>query len=236
MASRKDFLAATALGALAPAAAAASTPAPDAKHNAKPAGGAPHFAFDLASFDAALATQASHKHLFTATKIDGGTVFEAMRNTLKAYRDIGIAWTDVLPVAVLYHGASIALGFDDSIWKSYFLPVARKHRKSPDDAVKDVLSIVTATTTGNPAMQKQGGDWDSSIPSLVADAGARIFICNNATGGFASYLARETGKHEDAVYEDLAHHLVPGAMLVPAGVWAVHAVQERRFTLLEATL
>jgi hypothetical protein len=39
-----------------------------------------------------------------------------------------------------------------------------------------------------------------------------------------------------AAYAKLASNLVPHAMLVPAGVWAVHALQEARFTYEQVTL
>jgi hypothetical protein len=48
--------------------------------------------------------------------------------------------------------------------------------------------------------------------------------------------ATTLGKPFDDVYSDFAHHLVNNAMLVPAGVWAVHAIQEQRFTLLQTSL
>jgi intracellular sulfur oxidation DsrE/DsrF family protein len=38
------------------------------------------------------------------------------------------------------------------------------------------------------------------------------------------------------VYDRLTKALVPSASVVPAGVWAVHAIQERRFTYLQTTL
>jgi hypothetical protein len=35
-----------------------------------------------------------------------------------------------------------------------------------------------------------------------------------------------------AIHDDLAAHFLPGAFLVPAGVAAINAAQEARFTLL----
>ena len=89
---------------------------------------------------------------------------------------------------------------------------------------------------GNPCLHKTGGDDDTSIESLVADAGARIFMCNCATEGVASVIARKLGKNAADVYKTMSTHLVPNAMLVPAGVWAVHAVQERHYTFLPTSL
>lgn len=61
-------------------------------------------------------------------------------------------------------------------------------------------------------------------------------MCNHATEGVASGVARKLGKNPADVYKTMSTHLVPNAMLVPAGVWAVHAVQERHYTFLPASL
>ena len=194
--------------------------------------------FDLGAFDLSLATTATHKHLFTSVKIDGGEVFGAMRGTLDAYVGMGISLKDVKPAAVLYHGAAIALGFDDVAWNEFFLPLLAQN--ATDDRTievkKDFETVVDPKKKGNPCLHKTGGDYDTSIESLVADAGARIYMCNHATEGVASIVARKLGKNASDVYETMKTHLVPNAMLVPAGVWAVHAVQEKRYTLLPTSL
>jgi hypothetical protein len=164
-------------------------------------------------------------------------VLGAMRNTLNAYRDIGISLTEVRPVAVLYHGLSVTLGFDDTIWNEYFIPIfAAKGKHISDEADKDFDSVYDAKKRGNPCLHKQGGREDTSIESLVADAGARFFVCNNATDGFARFVAKHLNKSAVDVYDNLVAHLGPNTTLVPAGVWAVHAIQERRYTVEQCSL
>jgi hypothetical protein len=240
MSTRKTFLASSAaLAALVPAAAVAANPS--SAPSAAPASPEPKMAplnFEIAAFDLALATAALHKHLFTSVQIDGGEVFGAMRGTLDAYAGMGVSLKDVKPAAVLYHGFAIALGFDDKVWNELFLPLLALNAADTHsiDLKKDFDTVVDPKKKGNPCLHKTGGDADSSIESLVADAGARIFMCNHATEGAASILARKLGKNAADVYKTMSTHLVPNAMLVPAGVWAVHAVQERHYTLLPTSL
>ena len=237
MQTRSDFIASGTVALLAPA--AGKTPAPLASPSPSPSPepSLPPLHFDVPAFNAILDVAAPHRHLFGATKLDGGLVFGQMRGTLNAYRDIGVSLRDVRPVAVLYHGLSVTLGFDDTVWNEYFIPVlAPQGKKNGDEEAKDFNSIYDAKKRGNPCLHKQGGNDDTSIESLVADAGARFFVCNNATKGFARYIARHLHKPPVAVYNDLTAHLVPNCALVPAGVWAMHAIQERRYTLLQSTL
>ncbi len=231
MQTRFDFLAAGTFAALTPAlASAAATPA-SPKPSPEPS--MPPLHFDLAGFNSILAVPAPHRHLFASTKLDGGAVLAAMRNTLNAYVDVGISLHDVFPVATMYHGASVLLAFDDAMWNEYFIPLRAKG-PSQREFFKDFDTVYDAKTHGNPCLHKKGGHEDTSVESLVADAGARFFICNNATVGFARFIAGRLKKQAVAVYNDLASHLVPNGALVPAGVWAVHAIQERKYTLLQA--
>lgn len=242
MQTRSEFLANGTLAFLAPAAAgkpggASPLPSPSPSASPSPEPSLPPLHFDLAAFDTTLNVAAPHRHLFASIKLDGGLVLGQMRNTLNAYHDIGIPMADVRPVAVFYHGLSVTLGFDDTAWNEYFIPLFGPKAKHPDsDTAKDFNSVYDAKKRGNPCLHKQGGSDDTSIEALVADAGARFFVCNNAAKGFARYIARHLGKPVGEVYGTLATHLVPNASLVPAGVWAVHAIQERRYTLLQSTL
>jgi intracellular sulfur oxidation DsrE/DsrF family protein len=218
MQTRKDFLAAGAVAALLPVAANAAAPAPSASPAAHEK---TDFVFDLAAFDAATSRPAQHRNAFASTKIDDGTVLRAVENTLDAYESVKVPLSSVLPAVVLYHGSSIAMAFDDAIWKEYLIPSIPK---APEDLRADIAGYAKAT--GNPFPQ---------VGKLVSK-GTLFFVCNNATLGFATFIGRLRGEETDAVYARLAGGLLPGASLVPAGVWAVHALQERRFTYLQTTL
>jgi intracellular sulfur oxidation DsrE/DsrF family protein len=76
---------------------------------------------------------------------------------------------------------------------------------------------------------------EASVESLVK-GGTIFFACNNATQGFAHLLASIAKSPPRAMYDRLVAGLVPGASLVPAGVWAVHALQDRHYTYLQTTL
>jgi hypothetical protein len=156
---------------------------------------------------------------------------------LDAYQEIGIPLTDVHTVAVFYHGVSVLLAFDDAMWKKYFIPLQPKDKSNLTNLEKDFATVYQAgKTTGNPCLHKTGTKDDSSIETLIRMVNARFFACNNATKGFAGYIARTLKLDPLAVYRDLASHLVPNAMLVPAGVWAVPAIQERLYTYQQSTL
>jgi len=228
MATRKDFLASGTLAALAPVvatAAPASTPAPS------PSGDElPPFEFNREAFDAIVRGDAKHRHSFASTKLANGTVLGAIQSTLNAYSGpLHESVASVATAAILYHGASITLAFNDDAWNKYFIPSLAGAPKSVKD---DVGTPVIGS--GNPYLRADKSD-DPTVPSLVAK-GTTFFVCNNALSGFSHIAASTLKRPVTSVYADLKGMLVKGAMLVPAGVWAVGALQEAGYTYLQTTL
>ena len=229
MTTRKDFLAAgTALGAFTPQIAlAGASPSPSPAPTEAPL---PALNFDLTAFDKSLAKPAKHRHMFGSKKLSNGDVFSNMQGTIFAYDSLGIPLSEVALAGVFYHGISVYLAYDDTIWKKYIIPGLPTDKTKASALESDVLSV--NPKGGNPCLHGKGDTDDQSIETLVAQTGMRLYVCNRATSGLARGFARKYKLDPVEVYKDIAAHLVPNAMLVPAGVWAVHAVQERGYTYL----
>lgn len=231
MTSRKSFLIASAAVAAALPAVAEAAPASATTPAAKPGDvDWPKFPFDLKAFDAQLNGPQPHKHLFTSVEIEHGTVLAMVGNTMMAYDDLSVAADTVLPAAVLYHSSGVLLGFDDHIWDTYVLPASKKPALIPrmKPVLEQITSYVKPDQKGNPATGK--------IAEQTKKFGLRIYLCNEATRGFAEYIATQLNLKPLDVYAEMATHLQPNTMLTPTGVWAVHAVQQRGFTLLPVTV
>lgn len=227
MSTRKEFILASSLAAAAaPSLALADTAA---KSAAPTQANLPPFVFDRAAFDAVVARPAKHRHSFASVKIDDGVIFEAMTNVLDAYeQSLGEKPASVTSAAVLYHQTSIFMGFNDRAWNDIFIPAASSGRFAEVAQVK--------AGSGNPYLHaKPGGSRDASIETLTK-RGAVYFVCNNAAMGNAFALAGALGRSARDVYAEMAENLVPEATLVPAGVWAIHGLQEAHFTYEQISL
>jgi hypothetical protein len=218
--SRRTFVVAAATAA----AAAAPCPAPAAPAAALATADAfdtVPYHFDLAAFTAALEQPYPHRQLFAAVSFaDAATMLGLMRNSLRAYADpLGFnAGPAGLHVAgVLYHGYSVLLSLDDPMYAKYPLGELLPEPK---------------TLHGNPNA--------ASVRALASGNAALFFVCNNALSGVAGTLAKKmapagavvTRDQVVAIHGDLVAHFLPGAMLVPAGVAAINAAAEARFTQL----
>ena len=217
MTTRRDFIAASTSIALLPAAAAA-TPAP-----ASAATDDLTFTFDRTRFDAILNKPARHKQCFGATKIAGGEVLALMLNSIKAYDDYLKEGAGALqPVAVLYHGNAIGIALNNAAWNELLIPFLQK---TPVMA-KDIPEAKPGK--GNPYLARQ-------VPDLVA-RGASFFVCHNAIAGVTYALSEGLGPPAGQIHEALMAAIVPGALVVPAGVMAINACQEAHFTYIQTSV
>jgi intracellular sulfur oxidation DsrE/DsrF family protein len=170
-------------------------------------------AFDRAAFEARARLPFRHRQAFAAARVADGAVLGFMYNSLNAYETgFGEGPGTLHAAAVLYH-TGVALALDDDAWRT--LGVADAVRKNGD-------RISAAATDGHPFLRSPQ-DW--AIVDLQRRH-ASFFVCQNALGDLARRL--------NVTLDALQNHLLPGMMMVPAGVAAVNALQEEHFTLFTA--
>ena len=116
MTTRKDFLEATPLLALTPAMLgdAPAQAKPPSKKTAKP--DPFRYPFDRARFFAMLEKPAAHRQCFGVKAFEDGGALEAMSNSIRAYAEYLGEPDAVHCAAVLYHGPSIFMAMNDTVW------------------------------------------------------------------------------------------------------------------------
>jgi intracellular sulfur oxidation DsrE/DsrF family protein len=227
MQNRRDFLLATsALTTL----VACST---EQRTDASSSPGKATVAFDERHFNEVASKNVRYRHCFGIPRIASGDGLYAMNNTYAAYDQVlNTPLDQVLLVGVLYLGAPITMAFNDEAWNSLLIP-ALPHLGEDARVQFESVSI----TRGNPFLYRPPGSngTDASIESLVA-RGARFFVCNNSALQLADLIGKALNRDPKDVYATIVRSLVPGASLVPAGVWAINALQTSHFTYLQAAL
>jgi hypothetical protein len=207
--TRSEFLSATAAAAVAPAVAAGPNAA------ASP--------YDFAAIDAALNRPARHRQVFAVARIADGTVMSLVNHTLDAYETTMGEGKGAMHPATVFYSRGVVLGLGDRIWQTYRIAEAARRRGE----------VLTATTSaGNP--------FSDDLRGLVA-RGTTLFVCDNALADWSRYLPAMMGStggesSPEEIHAELRRNLVPGALLVPAGVAALNASQEARFTFVQASL
>lgn len=220
--SRRTFIAAgAALAALSDGIAAVAAPDEnDPERTVAP--------FDLNGLMDRLNQPAKHKQVFAAAHIADGSVLSYMKNSLEAYEKGFGEGPGALRVAAVFYGRAVALAVDDAGWSKYKISETMK---------KAGETISYQERDVNPYWHAPPGE--NSLEALTG-RGALFMACNNALHGLSHALATAggdgAGVTADAVYADLRKHLIPGAILVPAGVAAINAAQEARYTFFQASI
>jgi len=232
MGTRRAFLgtSAVALGAASTTAALGAAPTPSGP-------------YDFAAIAARLARPAAHRQVFGTAKLAGGNILHYMLNALNAYQfDYGEG-PGTLHAAGVCYGSAVALLLDDAAWQTYQLVSVQEKRGDPLKAKPSTSGnpFLPATSALDPRADRDdshGFYHDESLTAIV-QRGASFFACNNALRGLATDIAVTYGittAPVNVVLADLRRHLVPGALLVPAGDAAVNQAQEAKFTLFVAAV
>lgn len=233
--TRKDFLLASSLFALAPGAAQAAPPAPT-RTKSKPS--PLTFEFDQARFNEILAKPAKHKQCFGATQIRGGDVLFGMHNSIQAYQTYLKEGPGTMQaVAVLYHGSAIALALSNTLWNEYLTPLFRDkafiEHSSPDER-REIAKLTLGR--GNPFLRSASAAPDDVSVERLVSMGASFFVCHNAIVGFSGLVADVVKQSQEKVHAAVMAGIVPGALVAPAGVMAINACQEAKFTYIQSSL
>ena len=110
------------------------------------------------------------------------------------------------------------MGFNDTIWEKYKVGEEEKVI-DPDTKVSATRNIFWKARDGASAMAVA-----SSI-SALQQRGLVCLVCNRATMGWAGQIAEKTQQKKADVYAELRANLIPGAYLVPSGIFALVRAQ-----------
>lgn len=160
--------------------------------------------------------RARHRAVFDGPQGDVALMLAAryLENIQTAY---GIGAPDVIAVLNLRTRA-VHLGLSHAMWEKY--PIGE------DANVKDPV-------TGTPARRnvslapEPGASEAYAAMSLerLRDRGAVILLCDFALGHLASRLAAKVGTASGVVHAELRGGMVPGAILVPSGIFGLGEAQ-----------
>ena len=175
---------------------------------------------------------AKHKAVFDSPEIEDGLVLFQAVGYVNGMRDaIGVADGDAQSVVVMRHSA-IPMVFNDAMWEKYEFG---KEEKVKDRNGKWAKRNPFADTPAEESSRPRGGTRQHYDLAWLASHGHILLGCDLATRGQAGLIAQRTKGDSKAIYEELKANLVPGVILQPTGVYAVHRAQEAGCTYIRST-
>ena len=167
--------------------------------------------------------KAKHKALFDAPM--PGIVLDL---AVRYYDNIESAYgKSVNACAVLnLRTRSTSMGLADAMWQKYAIgedaKVTDPETNGPSRRNLDMRVSPEKTAQGY-----------GSIENLQA-RGAIVIVCDFALGHLANRLAKAAGTNGDTVHEELKVNLVPGAFLVPSGIFGAAEAQNAGCSFIPA--
>jgi intracellular sulfur oxidation DsrE/DsrF family protein len=167
---------------------------------------------------------------------------ELWANAVNALNSFQFAYSvppDQIQLVVQAYAGSTAATFDDYIWNKYGLGQALQIQDGRGDPATSNpflhSNIPASQVTPPPADQNDPYYFDSSIEGLQR-RGVLFLTCNNSLRGAAG-SAFQGGRNPDnltaaQITAEIQAHLVPGALLVPAGVGELVRLQDKGYRLV----
>jgi intracellular sulfur oxidation DsrE/DsrF family protein len=167
-----------------------------------------------------------HKQVFDATSVNDGFPSGYLRTWMNTTRDTyNLTDKDLSGVLVVRHAGAI-LALTSPIWAKYKLGEMFK--------VNDPKTKAPAVR--NPYAFVKPGElmWDDMAMDKVLARGAKVAVCGVAMTVFSGMAADAAKADKQAVYKEWVAGLIPGIVIAPSGVLAVHRAQEKGCTYCSA--
>ena len=208
---RREFLGRVGLLAL-----AASVPASAAGAFAAPRLPAASSPWDMSWVDRI--APAPYKVVIDATKIGGDSLYTAL-DIMDTFHEVYDSPDDQTRVVIVMRHYAAAMGLSDALWNRYAIGEERSVT-DPDTKAPAKHNIFLRASPN----AKEKWETSSKIEPLVA-RGMTILVCNRAAMNLASTLAKKANKPVEEVQADVRAGLVPGAILMPNGIFALIRAQ-----------
>lgn len=166
-----------------------------------------------------------YKTAYDSPEIMYGAALNFAAAALDGYRKaMHVNDGEFTPVIILRHAASV-MTLDDAMWER--LDLGEKN-KLKDPATNAPGTKRNPFLTWTKADEYSSTGEEAAISTLLRQ-GAIILTCNNALTGVASQLkAKEPANFatRDAALAEVRRHVIPGAYVMPNGIFAVSAAQD----------
>jgi intracellular sulfur oxidation DsrE/DsrF family protein len=161
--------------------------------------------------------RAQYKAVFDSPALADGAALDLASGIQDNFKEV-YGSDDGVRMVVVMRQLGQVMAFNDDLWNRYGIGEERK--------VNDPLTKQPARR--NPYLKVLPGEPDWAVASKLETLHARgaiFLVCNRASMNWAAGAAERTKKDVEQVRNDVRNGLVPGATLMPTGVFALLRAQ-----------
>jgi len=213
---RRDFLRQLTIATAAVGGGAIVTPlGAEELHRAADRFSSPSAAWDMSWV--AQVEQAKYKAVFDSNTLSDGAALDLAAGIQDNFKEV-YGSDDGVRMVIVMRQLGQVMAFNDDLWNRYAIGEERK--------VNDPLTKQPARR--NPYGKPNPGEPDWAVASKLDTLrahGAIFLVCNRASMNWATSAAERTKKDVEQVKNEVRNGLVPGALLMPTGVFALVRAQ-----------
>lgn len=161
---------------------------------------------------------AKYRVVFNASEVNDGEVRSHAASFFEDYRTVhGTTDQQTRPV-IVFRRLGTPMAVNDHLWERYAIGEDLK-LKDPDTHAFSTRNVFWRARKG-----AAGWDADMALESLQR-RGLISLVCNVALGNWARGWAERTKRDPESVVAEARANLIPGAILVPSGIYGLIRAQ-----------
>jgi intracellular sulfur oxidation DsrE/DsrF family protein len=169
---------------------------------------------------------APYKAVIDSTNLNDGAALDLAADIMDRFHDVYNGPDEQTRIIIVMRQLGVPMALQDALWDRYAIG---EDRKINDPATK-------APARRNPFLRAAPGepDWvqEGKVEPLVK-RGMTILVCNRAAMNHARSYAERTKRNVEEVQADVRNGLVPGAYLMPDGIFALVRAQNAGCALMK---
>jgi hypothetical protein len=171
---------------------------------------------------------AKHKAVLDMPEVDDGSAIEHATLWIEGTRAALAAPSGDTQAVVVIRHAAVILAYSDAMWAKYEIGKERKIKDPATDkwAQRNPYAAPEPKGPNDSTVRTHIPDEPSSNLAWFAQNGHVLLACDLATRGMAWIIAKKVKSDQRSIYDELKANLIPGVILQPSGIYAVHRAQE----------
>jgi intracellular sulfur oxidation DsrE/DsrF family protein len=166
--------------------------------------------------------------VFNTSEIAEGNVLSYVDSFLSDFHTVhGTTDQQTRPV-VVFRRLGTPMGFNDKIWERYAIGEDLKIRDS------NTHTFATRNVYWKPRDGATGWEAEYALEPLVR-RGLISLVCNVALSNWSNRMAERLKRDPEAVKSEVRENLIPGAILVPSGIYALIRAQNAGCAFMPGT-
>jgi intracellular sulfur oxidation DsrE/DsrF family protein len=195
--------------------------------------------YHFAEYEAIVNREVTIRQVFEWPNISNTLVFANVSNSLNGFQFSYDVPPGQIQIVVQAYASAIGAMYDDFIWQKYrfgeMLNVTDPTTKQP--AVRNLwYASPNPAPASVPTDRSNAYYSDTSIQGLQR-RGVLFLACHRTIHAHAGSLAADTTRNQanltsDQIVDEIVAHLIPGALMIPAGVGELVRLQDKGYRLV----